>query len=141
KTIRRLSRFAFTGIVSVCPYYNRPTQAGMLAHFTALAEATDRQILIYNVPYRTSVNLTNETLLRLAELPNIVGVKDSSGNIAQSLDLLRHRPEGFAVMTGDDASFLHDARPRRRRRDPGLRARRHRGIRRRPRAHAGERSS
>jgi 4-hydroxy-tetrahydrodipicolinate synthase len=106
KTIRRLSQFEFTGIVSVCPYYNRPTQAGLLQHFTAIAEATDRQILIYNVPYRTSVNLMNETLLRLAELPNIVGVKDSSGNIAQSLDLLTTRPAGFSVLTGEDALFF-----------------------------------
>jgi len=66
KTIKRLGRHEFPGIVSVCPYYNRPTQAGMREHFTAIAEATARQILIYNVPYRTSVNLTNETLLRLA---------------------------------------------------------------------------
>jgi 4-hydroxy-tetrahydrodipicolinate synthase len=106
KTIKRLGRRQFPGIVSVCPYYNRPTQAGMREHFTAIAEATDRQILIYNIPYRTSVNLDNETLLRLAELPNIVGVKDSSGSIAQSLDLLATRPAGFSVLTGEDALFF-----------------------------------
>ena len=106
KTIKRLGRREFPGIVSVCPYYNRPTQAGMREHFTAIAEATDRQILIYNIPYRTSVNLTNETLLRLAELSNIVGVKDSSGSIAQSLDLLATRPAGFSVLTGEDALFF-----------------------------------
>jgi 4-hydroxy-tetrahydrodipicolinate synthase len=106
KTIKRLARREFPGIVSVCPYYNRPTQAGLREHFTAIAEATDRQILIYNIPYRTSVNLTNETLLRLAELPNIVGVKDSSGSIAQSLDLLATRPAGFSVLTGEDALFF-----------------------------------
>ena len=104
-TLKRLERHRFEGIVSVCPYYNRPSQDGMLQHFTRIAQATDRKILIYNIPYRTSVNLANDTLLRLAELPNVVGVKDSSGNLAQSLDLLRGRPEGFAVMTGDDASF------------------------------------
>jgi len=104
-TLKRLERHRFEGIVSVCPYYNRPSQDGMREHFTRIAEATDRQILVYNIPYRTSVNLANDTLLRLAELPNIVGVKDSSGNLAQSLDLLRQRPEGFAVMTGDDALF------------------------------------
>jgi 4-hydroxy-tetrahydrodipicolinate synthase len=106
KTIKRLDRHEFSGLVSVCPYYNRPTQAGMRAHFTAIAEATARQILIYNVPYRTSVNLANETLLSLAELPNVVGVKDSSGNISQSLDLLGIRPAGFSVLTGDDALFF-----------------------------------
>jgi len=105
KTIKRLERYAFTGIVSVCPYYNRPSQDGLREHFTRIAEATDRKIIIYNIPYRTSVNLLNDTLLRLAELPNIVGVKDSCGNMAQSLDLLRQRPEGFAVMTGEDAFF------------------------------------
>ena len=105
KTLRRLDRYRFPGIVSVCPYYNRPSQDGLYAHFRAIAEATDRAILIYNIPYRTSVNLANDTLLRLAELPNVVGVKDSCGNLAQSLELLRRRPAGFAVMTGDDASF------------------------------------
>jgi 4-hydroxy-tetrahydrodipicolinate synthase len=102
KTLARLERYPFAGIVSVCPYYNRPSQDGLLEHFTRIAEATSREILIYNIPYRTSVNLANDTLLRLSELPNIVGVKDSSGNLAQSLELLRHRPRGFAVMTGDD---------------------------------------
>jgi len=105
KTVKRLERYAFPGIVSVCPYYNRPGQDGMREHFTRIAEATAKQILIYNIPYRTSINLANETLLRLAELPNIVGVKDSSGNLAQSLELLRLRPKGFAVLTGDDPSL------------------------------------
>jgi 4-hydroxy-tetrahydrodipicolinate synthase len=105
KALKRLARHRFDGIVCVCPYYNRPSQEGMQAHFTRIAEATDRPILIYNIPYRTSVNLANDTLLRLAELPNIVGVKDSSGSLTQSVDLLRRRPEGFAVMTGDDAVF------------------------------------
>jgi 4-hydroxy-tetrahydrodipicolinate synthase len=105
KAIKRLERYLFAGIVSVCPYYNRPSQDGLREHFTRIAEATAREIVIYNIPYRTSVNLANDTLLRLAELPNIVGVKDSSGNLAQSLELLRQRPKGFAVMTGDDASL------------------------------------
>jgi 4-hydroxy-tetrahydrodipicolinate synthase len=106
KTIDRLGRFAFPGIVSVCPYYNRPTQDGLLQHFAALADATDRQILIYNIPYRTSVNLANDTLLRLAERPNIVGVKDSSGSIAQSLELLARKPTDFSVLTGEDSLFF-----------------------------------
>jgi 4-hydroxy-tetrahydrodipicolinate synthase len=105
RTLKRLERYSFPGIVSICPYYNRPSQEGMREHFTRIAEATDRRIVIYNIPYRTSVNLANETLLALAELPNIVGVKDSSGSLAQSLELLRLKPEGFSVMTGEDASF------------------------------------
>ncbi|MBM3648112.1 MAG: 4-hydroxy-tetrahydrodipicolinate synthase [Alphaproteobacteria bacterium] len=106
KTLQRLQRFAFDGIVSVCPYYNRPSQDGLVAHFRALAAASDRQMLIYNIPYRTAVNLANETLLELAQVPNIVGVKDSSGSVAQSLDLLARKPAGFAVLTGEDALYF-----------------------------------
>ncbi len=106
KAITRLSRFEFPGIVSVCPYYNRPSQDGLYRHFSALADATDRQIVIYNVPYRTSVNLANETVVRLAERANIVGIKDSSGNLAQSLDLLARRPAGFSILTGEDAFYF-----------------------------------
>ena len=105
KAVKRLQRHAVQGILSVCPYYNRPSQDGMREHFTRVAEATDRPILIYNIPYRTGVNIANETLLALAAIPNIAGVKDSSGNIAQSLDLLRQRPAGFTVLTGEDAFF------------------------------------
>jgi 4-hydroxy-tetrahydrodipicolinate synthase len=105
KAIERLQHQAFDGIVSVCPYYNRPGQDGLREHFTRVAQATDRPIVIYNIPYRTSVNLSNDTLLELARLPNIVGVKDSSGSLAQSLELLRRRPQGFSVMTGEDASL------------------------------------
>src|SRR5262245_64628738 len=106
KAVKRIGKHAVQGILSVCPYYNRPSQDGMREHFTRVAGATDRPILIYNIPYRTGVNLTNESLLALAELPAIAGVKDSSGNLAQSLDLLRRRPEGFTVLTGDDAHFF-----------------------------------
>ena len=105
KAVKRLQKHAVQGLLSVCPYYNRPSQDGMREHFTRVAEATDRPILIYNIPYRTGVNLANETLLALAEVPNIAGVKDSSGIIAQSLDLLRQRPAGFTVLTGEDAFF------------------------------------
>ena len=103
RQIERLQSLAFDGIVSVCPYYNRPGQDGLREHFTRIAQATDRPIVIYNIPYRTGVNLTNDTLLELARLPTIAGVKDSSGSLGQSLDLLRRRPEGFAVLTGEDA--------------------------------------
>ena len=105
KTVRRLERHRIDGLLVTCPYYNRPSQDGLREHFTRLAEATDRPILIYNIPYRTGVNLLNDTLLALAELPNIAGVKDSSGDVAQSLALLRQRPEGFSVLTGEDAYF------------------------------------
>lgn len=106
KTLRRLERFAFEGIVSVCPYYNRPSQDGLIAHFQRIAAATDRDMAIYNIPYRTAVNLSNDSLLELAEVPNIVGVKDSSGSVAQSLELLQRRPKDFAVLTGEDALYF-----------------------------------
>ncbi len=106
KVLRRLERLAFDGIVSVCPYYNRPSQDGLLAHFRAIAAATDRDVLIYNIPYRTAVNLLNDSLLELAEVPNIVGVKDSSGILAQSLELLARKPADFSVLTGEDALYF-----------------------------------
>jgi 4-hydroxy-tetrahydrodipicolinate synthase len=106
RTLRRVEGLGFDGILSVCPYYNRPSQDGLRAHFTAISQATDLDILIYNIPYRTAVNLGNDTLLRLAELQNIVGVKDSAGNIAQSLELLANRPAGFSVLTGEDDLFF-----------------------------------
>ena len=106
KTLRRLERLPFKGIVSVCPYYNRPSQDGLIAHFKAVAAATDREVLIYNIPYRTAVNLSNESLIELAEVPNIVGVKDRSGVLAQSLDLLARKPAGFSVLTGEDALYF-----------------------------------
>ncbi|HTR87463.1 MAG TPA: 4-hydroxy-tetrahydrodipicolinate synthase [Reyranella sp.] len=106
KTLRRLERLPFDGIVSVCPYYNRPSQDGLIAHFRRIAGATDRDVLIYNIPYRTAVNLANDSLLELAEVPNIVGVKDSSGSLAQSLDLLARKPKNFSVLTGEDALYF-----------------------------------
>jgi 4-hydroxy-tetrahydrodipicolinate synthase len=105
KTLARTASWPVDGYLIACPYYSRPSQDGLFRHFSALAEATDRPILIYNIPYRTGVNLGNETMLRLAERSNIVGVKDCSADPAQSFDLLRRRPPGFAVLTGEDAGF------------------------------------
>jgi 4-hydroxy-tetrahydrodipicolinate synthase len=101
-----LRHLPFDGILSVCPYYNRPGQDGLVQHFRAIASATDRPVMIYNIPYRTAVNLANDSLIELAQLSNIVGVKDSSGSMAQSLDLLARRPEGFSVLTGEDALYF-----------------------------------
>jgi 4-hydroxy-tetrahydrodipicolinate synthase len=103
KELKRLERHRFAGIVSVCPYYNRPSQDGLIAHFKTIAAATDRDVLIYNIPYRTAVNLSNDSMLELAQVPNIVGAKDSSGSVAQSLELLARKPAGFSVLTGEDA--------------------------------------
>jgi 4-hydroxy-tetrahydrodipicolinate synthase len=90
----------------VVPYYNRPTQEGMYQHFKAIAEAVDLPIILYNVPGRTVADMSNETMLRLAAIPNIVGVKDATGNIGRGLDLLRLAPKSFAVYSGDDPSAM-----------------------------------
>ncbi|WP_119274256.1 4-hydroxy-tetrahydrodipicolinate synthase [Taklimakanibacter deserti] len=105
KALHRTQMLPVDGYLIACPYYTRPSQAGLFQHFSTLAENTARPILIYNIPYRTGVNLGNETMLRLAEIENIVGVKDCSADAAQSFDLLRDRPEGFSVLTGEDALF------------------------------------
>jgi 4-hydroxy-tetrahydrodipicolinate synthase len=93
------------GYLIASPYYSRPSQRGLLQHFTALADHASGPIVLYNIPYRTAVNLANETLLRLAEHPNIVGLKDCGADRAQSIDLLRQRPAGFRVLTGEDAQY------------------------------------
>ena len=106
---RRLEETAawpIDGYLVSCPYYSRPSQEGLRRHFEALAERTAKPIALYNIPYRTGVNLANETLLRLAELDPIIGVKDCCAVPAQSSALLRERPAGFAVMTGEDALFF-----------------------------------
>ena len=90
------------GLLVVGPYYNKPTPAGYVSHFQAVASATDLPIIVYNVPGRTASNITSETMLELAEIPTIAGVKEASGDIAQISDILAHRPEGFAVYAGDD---------------------------------------
>jgi 4-hydroxy-tetrahydrodipicolinate synthase len=105
KSLRRLEKYAFAGILSVCPYYNRPSDEGMRQHFACVAECTDRKVLVYNIPYRTGVNLSNDAVLALSEIPNVVGIKDSCANLGQSIDLLRRRPSAFSVMTGEDALF------------------------------------
>jgi 4-hydroxy-tetrahydrodipicolinate synthase len=108
KALTHTSSWPVDGYLITCPYYTRPSQEGLSRHFAALANATRRPIMLYNIPYRTGVNLLNDAMLRLAEVPNIVGVKDCSADAVQSFDLLRHRPSGFAVLTGEDALF-HNA--------------------------------
>jgi len=105
KALYRMATWPIDGYLIACPYYTRPSQEGLFQHFSKLAESSARPILIYNIPYRTGVNLGNETMLRLAEIANIAGVKDCSADAAQSFDLIRSRPPGFAVLTGEDALF------------------------------------
>ena len=92
------------GILSVCPYYNKPTQEGLYQHFKTLACATELPVILYNVPGRTGINMTAETTLRLAnDCENIVAIKEASGNLEQIDDILKNKPEGFAVLSGDDS--------------------------------------
>ncbi|HYD32772.1 MAG TPA: 4-hydroxy-tetrahydrodipicolinate synthase [Azospirillaceae bacterium] len=105
KTLERTASWAVGGYLIACPYYTRPSQQGLYRHFAALADHTRQPVLVYNIPYRTAVNMSNETLLRLAERANIVGVKDCSADPLQSSELLRARPPGFAVLTGEDALY------------------------------------
>jgi len=90
----------------VAPYYNKPSQEGLYQHFKAVAEAVDIPQILYNVPGRTGCDLSNETVLRLAQIPNIVGIKDATGGIERGTDLLLRVPADFAVYSGDDATSL-----------------------------------
>jgi 4-hydroxy-tetrahydrodipicolinate synthase len=92
--------------LSVVPYYNRPTQEGLYRHFGKIAEAVDIPNILYNVPGRTVADVSNDTVLRLAQIPNIVGLKDATANIERGTDLIRRAPKGFAVYSGDDGSAL-----------------------------------
>ena len=98
--------WSIDGYLIASPYYTRPSQRGMVQHFWALADHASWPIVLYNIPYRTGVNLNNETLLQLAEHPNIVGVKDCCADRAQSIDFLARRPAGFRVLTGEDAQYF-----------------------------------
>jgi len=95
-----------TGILTASPYYNRPGQEGQYQHFRAIAEATALPVLLYNIPGRTGANLEPATVLRLAALPNVIGIKESSGLITQITDLLTQVPAGFKVLAGDDSLAL-----------------------------------
>ncbi|MDR6804117.1 4-hydroxy-tetrahydrodipicolinate synthase [Dyadobacter sp. BE34] len=95
----------FTGvdaILSVCPYYNKPTQEGIIAHFTAIADASPVPVLLYNVPGRTVINMKADTIIKLAAHPNIIGIKDAGGSIEQSMELAARAPEDFLLLSGDD---------------------------------------
>src|SRR5207253_5004186 len=105
---RKARELGADAVLVVAPYYNKPTQAGMDAHFRAVAEAvSDIPVVLYNVPGRTSSNIAAQTVLRLArEVENIAAVKEASGNLSQIMEILRGRPEGFHVLSGDDAMTL-----------------------------------
>ena len=92
--------------LQVVPYYNRPTQEGMYQHFRKIAESVDLPVILYNVPGRTVADMSNDTILRLAEVPGVVGVKEATGNIGRDTDLIRLAPASFAVYSGDDPTAM-----------------------------------
>lgn len=106
QNMRLLDGHGADAYLIVVPFYNKPTQEGLYQYFKAVAEETDRQVILYNVPGRTGTNMKKETTLRLAEIPNITAVKEASGDIAQIIDIKRQAPEGFTVLSGNDDQTL-----------------------------------
>ena len=105
--IKKFSSFKIDGILSVSPYYNKPSQEGIIAHYKAISESTNLPIILYNVPGRTSSNIAAYSILKLAnECPNIVAIKEASGNLEQIMEIIVNKPEGFLVISGDDALTL-----------------------------------
>ncbi|MGB0933620.1 MAG: 4-hydroxy-tetrahydrodipicolinate synthase [Lishizhenia sp.] len=101
--LKHLNHPAIDGLLSVSPYYNKPTQAGIIEHFKAVSAATELPIILYNVPGRTGSNMLPSTTLALAEIENIVAVKEASGNLEQVMEIIQHAPKDFLVLSGDDA--------------------------------------
>lgn len=103
---RRMQAAGADMLLSVAPYYNKPNQEGMIRHFTAQAKAVAIPVILYNVPGRTVADISNDTVIRLAQIDNIVGLKDATGNIGRACDLIRRVPENFALYSGDDATGM-----------------------------------
>src|SRR5258706_696313 len=99
-------RTGATACLSVVPYYNKPSQEGLYRHFAKIAETVDMPMLLYNVPGRTAADMHNDTVLRLAQLPGIIGIKDATANIERGTDLIRRAPRGFAIYSGEDSTAL-----------------------------------
>ena len=105
--IRHTDLSSIAAILSVAPYYNKPNQKGLYAHYKAIAEASNTPIILYNVPGRCGVNMAAETTLQLAnDFSNIIGIKEASGNMAQCMEILANKPQGFTVVSGEDALVL-----------------------------------
>lgn len=106
QNMRLLDGHGADAYLIVVPFYNKPTQEGLYQYFKAVAEETDRQVILYNVPGRTGTNMKTETTIRLAEIPNVTAVKEASGDLAQIIDIKRQAPEGFTVLSGNDDQTL-----------------------------------
>lgn len=107
ETVKAHSRLPVDGYLVTAPYYNRPSQVGLVAHFDAVVQETDRDVIVYNIPYRTGVNLSNASLFELLDRhDHIVGIKDSCGDVKQSMELLREGKERLAILAGDDHMFF-----------------------------------
>lgn len=106
KLLAEVKKLGVDGILSVAPYYNKPTPEGIYQHYRAIAESTDLPIVVYNVPSRTGINILPDTLLRLAEIPNIAGVKEASGDISQIGEICTRAPADFRILSGDDSLTL-----------------------------------
>lgn len=104
--IEQLNSWPVDGYLIAAPYYVRPSQEGLKSHFRAVANASALPIVVYNIPYRTGVNITNEAMREIATFPNVIGVKDCCASDEQSADLIANRPTGFSVLVGDDGTFL-----------------------------------
>jgi 4-hydroxy-tetrahydrodipicolinate synthase len=103
---KAMGRLGADGILSAAPYYNKPTQGGLLRHFLAVADATVKPVILYNVPSRSAVNIAPNTVLELARHPSVAAVKEASGDLPQMMRIIRERPEGFLVLSGDDVLTL-----------------------------------
>ena len=106
KEISLINKYPIDGILSVTPYYNRPSQAGLISHYRQIADASDHPIILYNVPSRTGVNLESDTTLILSEHPNIMGIKEASGNLKQCERIINSKPDSFLLLSGNDPETL-----------------------------------
>ena len=107
RALQQVDTFSFSAILSVSPYYNRPTQEGIYQHYKALDAVTPLPLIVYNVPGRTSSNINTETTLRIAhDCPNVIGIKDASGDLDQGKAILNGRPDDFIVLSGDDETAI-----------------------------------
>ncbi len=111
RLVRAAREAGADAVLCVSPYYNKPSPEGLFRHYQAVAEAAEIGVMVYNVPGRTGGNIDPETLFRIAEIENVIGVKEASGDLQQIMTIIQGRPDGFLVLSGDDALTLPWSRP------------------------------